>query len=66
MKIELNITIEFDSWFNEDREPKTKEAWIDFFQTHLFPESPILGVETKEFQDMILMNNITIECNNII
>jgi len=56
MKVTLKIEIDFDSWFEDDRQPKTIEEWSEFFNTHLMPESSMLGVD-GEYQDMIVLNN---------
>jgi len=31
MKAVLKIEIDFESWFEDEREPKSKEEWADFF-----------------------------------
>jgi hypothetical protein len=65
MKVSLKVNIEFESWFENKREPKTKEQWADFFKNYLMPESSIIGVDDGEYQDMIAMSNYDIKCENI-
>ena len=64
--IKLSIEIDFESWFSKHREPKTKEDWQEFFETHFRPESSVLGVDDGENQDMIAMNSLLVcvtECS---
>lgn len=65
MKVSLKICIEFESWFENEREPKTKEEWTDFFHPHLIPEGSILGTDDGTHQDMIAIDNYTIECIDV-
>ena len=66
MKAVLKIELEFESWFEDEREPKSKEAWEDFFIKNLMPESSILGVDDGEFQDMVALSSYNIECTDVI
>lgn len=61
MKAIIIIKLEFESWFEEERRPKTKEEWIKFFINNLIPEGSILGVDDGEFQDIIALESFTIE-----
>lgn len=65
MKVILEIELNFESWFEKEREPKTKEEWTDFFINNLIPESPLLGVDDGEYQDMIALDGYRIECIDI-
>jgi hypothetical protein len=65
MKIILKIELEFESWFENEREPKTKEEWTNFFNQNLMPEGSVLGIDDGEFQDMILLESYHIECMEI-
>lgn len=60
-KINLSISINFESWFEKDREPKTKEEWQSFFVSHLLPESSILGSDYSDYQDMIEIHAISLD-----
>lgn len=62
MKVTLKIELEFDSWFEDEREPKTNEDWAEFFSTNLMPEGSILGTDDGENQDIIALNSYNIEC----
>lgn len=59
--ITLKIEIEYESWFSDDREPKTQGEWRCFFATHLIPESSILGIDDGEKQDMVSMDTISVD-----
>ena len=65
MKIKLQIELEFESWFEPERIPKTKEEWAEFFTNNYLPETSIIGIETDEYQDIIQVNKCSIECINI-
>ena len=65
MKAILKIELEFDSWFEDNRQPKTKEEWVDFFNNNLMPEGSIIGVDDGEFQDMIALSGYNIECVDV-
>ena len=65
MKVTLKIELEFESWFEDDREPKSKEEWADFFSRHLMPEGSILGVDDGENQDMIALSSYNMECVDV-
>jgi hypothetical protein len=58
MKISFNIEIEFESWFEDEREPKNENEWINFFQEHLFEDSSVIGIDNGEYQDMVLLKSI--------
>lgn len=66
MKVVLKIELEFESWFEEEREPKSKEEWADFFSNNLMPEGSILGVDDGEFQDMVTLSSYNIECTDVL
>jgi len=62
MKIILKeIEINFESWFEKDREPKTREEWIEFFSENIFTEKSVLGEEIEEYQDQVLINSIEVK-----
>ena len=65
MKVVLKIEIDFESWFEDEREPKSKEEWAYFFTNHLMPEGSILGVDDGEKQDIIAMSGFDIECTDV-
>ena len=65
MKVVLKIEIDFESWFEENRQPKTKEDWAVFFANNLMSESPILGLDDGENQDMISMTGFNLECTDV-
>lgn len=41
MKIYCPVVIDCESWFDEDKEPKTKQEWHDFLSLYLFSESSV-------------------------
>lgn len=55
-KIKFIIELNFESWFYEDREPKTKEDWETFLNNYYVPDASILGIENEDYQDMIAIN----------
>ena len=65
MKATLKIEIDFDSWFDEDREPKSKKDWAYFFMSNLIVESSIIGADDGEIQDMVSLNSFKVECLEI-
>ena len=65
MKVTLKIELEFESLFEDDRHPKTKEEWAEFFSNNLMPEGSILGVDDGEYQDMISIKTYNIECDDV-
>lgn len=65
MKVVLKIELEFESWFEDEREPKTQEDWADFFNNNLIPESSLLGVDDGKFKDMIALLSYNIECIDV-
>jgi len=65
MKVTLKIELEFESWFEDDRQPKSNEDWAFFFNSHLMPEGPMLGVDDGEYQDMVALSRYNIECVNV-
>lgn len=65
MKVILKIELEFESWFEDDRQPKTNEEWGEFFNNELMPEGSILGVDDGEHQDMIALSSYNIECIDV-
>ena len=64
-KVTLKIELEFESWFEDGREPKTNKEWADFFTYTLMPEGSILGIDDGEFQDMIALSNYNVECVDV-
>lgn len=65
MKVILKIELEFESWFEDERQPKTNEDWAKFFSTNLMPEGSVLGTDDGENQDMIALNGYIIECLDV-
>jgi len=61
MKKTLTIELDFESWFDESREPKTNDEWAEFFSRFLINESAIIGVEDDEFQDMVAIRSFSVE-----
>lgn len=61
----LKIELEFESWFEKDREPKSKEEWTEFFNIHLLKDTPIIGFNDGIHQDIIDIDNYSIECTDI-
>ena len=61
MKKTLQIEVEFESWFDKDREPKTNEEWVDFFAEHFISASSVIGDDEGLFQDMISIKGCNIE-----
>lgn len=59
-KITLKVELDFESWFDEDNEPKTNEDWADFFSQHLFTEGGVVGVEYKDRQELVAIRSLTI------
>jgi len=62
-KVTLKIEIDYESWFDVNREPKTKEDWTLFFQNYFNLESPVIGTEIDENTDMIYVNSFVVEVN---
>ena len=61
MKAKIIIELEFESWFDDEREPKSNEEWNDFFDVHLMPEGSIMGKEINGNQDLICIESYTID-----
>lgn len=61
MKVELKVTIEFDSWF--DNEPESIREWQEFFICYLVPEGSVLGSEAddEDGAEMIAMHSFDLE-----
>ncbi|NCD40945.1 MAG: hypothetical protein EOL88_02520 [Bacteroidia bacterium] len=66
MEVTLRIKLEFESWFENERQPKTKKEWEDFFNNNLEFSSSLLGADHGKYQDMIAINSYSIECTDII
>ena len=64
MKIKLTLEIEFESWFEPDREPVGPDEWKDFFERHIMPEGNVIGTDDGEFQDQVCVNQYAIEVIN--
>ena len=60
MKAKLEIEIDFESWFVNAREPKTKEGWTRFFEQYLITGS-ILGTEKGKYTDIISLSFCSIK-----
>lgn len=65
MKVTLKIELEFESLFEDDRQPKTNKGWAEFFNNNLMPEGSIIGVDDGEYQDMISIKTYNIECDDV-
>jgi len=61
MKKNLTIELDFESWFDENREPRTDDEWAEFFSRFLITESQVIGVEDDEFQDMVAIRSFSVE-----
>ncbi len=61
-KLILEVEIDFESWMEENVEPKNAEQWAIFFQNHLieWPKS-VLGTEGE----MIAVNNLAVNVKSI-
>ena len=59
-KLKIIIDLDFDSWFDEERKPKTNTEWEIFLINYLIPESSLLGIDDGEYQDMIALNNFSL------
>lgn len=66
MKVTLQIEIDFESWFDEDREPKSKKEWAEFFSKNFVPEGSVIGVYDEDHHDIIAMNSINVKCIEIL
>ena len=64
MKATLEITVNFESWFDDDREPKTKEEWAEFFSQYFITENGVIGLD-GEYQDLVLLEGFSVECLDI-
>ena len=60
-KIKFTVEIEFESWFEKEREPKTIASWQSFIEQYFIPDSSVIGTDDGDFQDMINMNKISIK-----
>jgi hypothetical protein len=58
--MKLVIELDFESWFEDDRRPKTKEEWLEFFTRHLITESHVIGTEDFEHQDMVSIKSFSV------
>ena len=65
MTTTIKIEIEFESWFDKEREPKTKAEWVDFFMKYLISEGAVIGVNNKRHLDMISIYSLSLECVKI-
>ena len=65
MKIKFTVELDFESWFNKNREPKTKGEWEVFLNNFYVPESGILGIEDEDYADIIAINRWNLEVNDI-
>ena len=65
MKITLKVELEFESWFDDEREPKTKEEWSEFFYQSFMPKGSVLGKDDGEHQDQIALSSYSIECTEL-
>ena len=61
MKKTLQIEVEFESWFDKDREPKTNDDWVGIFAEHFISASSVIGDDDGLFQDMISIKGCNIE-----
>lgn len=61
MKKTLQIEVEFESWFDKDREPKTNDDWVGFFAEHFISASSVIGDDEGVYQDMISIKGCNIE-----
>lgn len=66
MKAILKIELEFDSWFDEGRQPKDNLDWTKFFETHLMPQGSVIGIDDGVHQDMIALDRYNIVCTEVI
>jgi hypothetical protein len=60
-KIKFTLEIEFESWFEKEREPKTPDEWKEFFLNNIMPESSVIGIDDGEYQDMVALNTFDLE-----
>jgi hypothetical protein len=58
--MKLVIELDFESWFDDDRRPNTKEEWSEFFARHLITESCVIGTEDFEHQDMVSIKSFSV------
>lgn len=65
MKATLKIEIKFESFFDPEREPKTKEDWAMFMSQNLISDSNLIGELVNLHQDMIFLQSFNVECLNI-
>jgi hypothetical protein len=63
-KITLKVELDFESWFDDNNEPKTDEEWVDFFYEHLFAEGNVIGVEYKGSQELIAIRSMRVTVDN--
>lgn len=61
----LKVELEFESLFEKNRQPKSKEDWTEFFNIHLLKDTPIIGSDDGIHQDIIDIDNYSIECMEI-
>lgn len=66
IKATLKIELEFESWFEKEREPKSNEEWAEFFNNNLMPEGSIIGVDDGNYQDIIALSSYSIECTDFV
>ncbi len=60
MKKKFILEIDFESYFEDDRQPKTDHDWAQFFFNNMFKETPILGENVDGNEDMVELNNFTL------
>jgi len=60
MKKTLTIELDFESWFDESREPKTNDEWAEFFSTFLIKEGGVIG----ENSDMVAIEKFSVDVSD--
>jgi len=65
MEAKLTIDLDFESWFDNDIEPKTPQEWQTFFQQYLPIESSVIGIEDESGCRLVSLNKIVVTLTNI-
>jgi hypothetical protein len=58
--MKLVIELDFESWFDVNRRPKTKAEWSEFFINHLITDSQVIGTEYSDHQDQIVIKSFSV------
>lgn len=58
MKATFTVNVKYDSWFLDEKEPKTQGEWQTFFEKYFLPNAQVVGVD--ETQELIILEECII------